>query len=154
LPRYGLSVNLDKSLQNVTYYGLGKGENLNDFREHSILGIYEATVPELNVDYIRPQENGNHGECRYVAIKDDEGKGIMIHCRKNFFSFSAHNYSNKTLRKAKHLEDIKDDGLVCLNIDGFMRGTGTNSCGPNPLKQYRIDFKDELSFSFYIIPLM
>ncbi|MBO5937263.1 MAG: hypothetical protein J6Q79_06565 [Clostridia bacterium] len=71
LPRYGLSVNLDKSLQNVTYYGLGKGENLNDFREHSILGIYEATVPELNVDYIRPQENGNHGECRYVAIKDD-----------------------------------------------------------------------------------
>jgi beta-galactosidase len=154
IPRYGLSVNLDNSLQNVTYYGLGEGENLNDFKEHSILGIYDAKVPELNVDYIRPQENGNHGECRYVTIKDDEGKGIMIHCRKDFFSFSARNYSNKTLRKAKHLEDIKDDGLVCLNIDGFMRGTGTNSCGPNTLKQYRIDFKDELSFSFYIIPVM
>ena len=154
LPRYGLSVNLDKSLQNITYYGLGEGENLNDFKEHSILGIYEAKVADLNVDYIRPQENGNHGECRYMSIKDDEGKGIMIHCRKDFFSFCAHNYANKTLRKAKHLEDIKDDGFVCLNIDGFMRGTGTNSCGPNTLKQYRIDFKDELSFSFYIIPVM
>lgn len=154
LPRYGLSINLDKSLQNVNYYGLGDMENLNDFKAQSIIGIYDSTVDGLNVDYIRPQENGNHGECRYVSLKDNEGKGIMIHCRKDFFSFSARNYSNKTLRKAKHLEDIKDDGLVCLNIDGFMRGTGTNSCGPNPLKQYRIDFKDELSFSFYIIPQM
>ena len=154
LPRYGLSINLDKSLQNVNYYGLGELENLNDFKAQSIIGIYDAKVADLNVDYIRPQENGNHGECRFVTLKDDEGKGIMIHCRKDFFSFSARNYSNKTLRKAKHLEDIKDDGLVCLNIDGFMRGTGTNSCGPNPLKQYKIEFKDELSFSFYIIPQM
>lgn len=154
LPRYGLSINLDKSLQNVSYYGLGDMENLNDFKAQSIIGIYDTNVADLNVDYIRPQENGNHGECRYVTLKDDEGKGIMIHCRKDFFSFSVRNYSNKTLRKAKHLEDIKDDGLVCLNIDGFMRGTGTNSCGPNPLKQYKIEFKDELSFSFYIIPQM
>lgn len=154
IPRYGLTVNLDKSLQNVNYYGLGEYENLNDFKAQSLIGVYNSTVSELNVDYIRPQENGNHGECRYVSFKDDEGKGIMIHCRKNFFSFSAHNYSNKTLRKAKHLEDIRDDGLVCLNIDGFMRGTGTNSCGPNTLKEYRIDFKDELSFSFYIVPIM
>lgn len=154
VPRYGLSINLDKCLQNVNYYGLGKLENLNDFKAQSIIGIYDAKLGDLNVDYIRPQENGNHGECRFVSFKDDDGKGIMIHCRKDFFSFSAHNYSNKTLRKAKHLEDIKDDGLVCLNIDGFMRGTGTNSCGPNTLKEYRVDFKDELSFSFYIIPVM
>lgn len=154
VPRYGLSINIDSSLQNVSYYGLGELENLNDFKAQSLIGIYDTTVDKLNVDYIRPQENGNHGECRYVALKDDEGKGIMIHCRKDFFSFSARNYSNKTLRKAKHLEDVKKDNLVCLNIDGFMRGTGTNSCGPNTLKQYRIDFKDELSFSFYIIPLM
>lgn len=154
LPRYGLSINLDSSLQNVSYYGLGELENLNDFKAQSLIGIYDTTVDGLNVDYIRPQENGNHGECRYVSLKDNDGKGIMIHCRKDFFSFSAHNYSNATLRKAKHLEDIKDENLVCLNIDGFMRGTGTNSCGPNTLKQYRIEFKDNLSFSFYIIPLM
>ena len=154
VPRYGLSINLDKSLQNITYYGLGELENLNDFKAQSLIGIYNAKLEELNVDYIRPQENGNHGECRYVRFTDGEGKGIMIHSRKNFFSFSAHNYSNKTLRKAKHLEDIKDDSLVCLNIDGFVRGTGTNSCGPGPLKEYRVDFKDELSFSFYIVPLM
>ena len=153
VPRYGLSINLDKSLQNVKYYGLGELENLNDFKAQSIIGVYEAKVPELNVDYIKPQENGTHGECRYVALKDDEGKGIMIHCRKDFFTFNAHNYSNDTIRKSKHIEDIKDDNLVCLNIDGFVRGTGTNSCGPNTLKQYRIDFKDKLSFSFYIIPI-
>lgn len=154
IPRYGLSINLDPDLQNVTYYGLGELENLNDFKAQSLIGIYDTTVDGLNVDYIRPQENGNHGECRYVTLKDGDGKGIMIHCRKEFFSFSARNYSNKTLRKAKHIEDIRNDNLVCLNIDGFMRGTGTNSCGPSTLKQYRIDFDDELSFSFYIIPVM
>ena len=153
VPRYGLSINLDQSLQNVKYYGLGELENLNDFKAQSIIGVYEAKVPELNVDYIKPQENGTHGECRYVTLKDDEGKGVMIHCRKDYFTFNVHNYSNETIRKSKHIEDIKDDNLVCLNVDGFVRGTGTNSCGPNTLKQYRVNFKDKLSFSFYIIPI-
>ena len=153
VPRYGLNINLDASLQKVEYYGLGELENLNDFKAQSILGIYSADVAALNVDYIRPQENGTHGETRWLRLVDEEGKGIMIYNKDKFFTFNVHNYTNETLRKAKHLEDIKDDNLVSLNIDGFVRGTGTNSCGPNALPEYRVNFKDELKFGFYVIPM-
>ena len=54
----------------------------------------------------------------------------------------------------KHIEDIRNDHLVSLNIDGFVRGTGTNSCGPNTLPEYRVNFKDELKFGFYLIPVV
>lgn len=153
IPRFGVNVKLDKSLQNVEYFGLGEYENLCDFKEQSIMGIYNSTVDGLNVDYIRPQDNGNHGECRYVKLSDDDGRGIMFCADKKPFSFSAHNYSNETLEKAEHLEDISKENFVNVNIDGFMRGTGSNSCGPDVLSQYKIKFKDELEFSFFMVPI-
>ncbi len=154
IPRYGLSVNLDSSLTNVKYYGLGELENLSDFDAQSYVGVYEAKVADMSQPYIKPQENGNHGKTRWMSLTDDEGKGIMIYNKKDYFSFSVYPYSAKTLRDAKHIEDLKFEKLTCLNIDGFMRGTGTNSCGPHPLPQYRISLKDELEFGFYIIPVL
>ncbi len=153
LPRFGVNIKLDKSLQNVEYYGLGDLENLPDFKEQSIIGIYSSTVDGLNVDYIRPQDNGNHGECRYVKLSDGDGRGVMFCAYEKPFSFSAHNYGNEILEKAKHIEDIKAEDFVSLNIDGFMRGTGSNSCGPNALKQYRVYLKKELEFEFCITPI-
>ncbi len=154
VPRYGLNINLDSSLQNVQYYGLGDLENLNDFKAQSTLGIYSGKVDELNVNYIRPQENGTHGETRWLSLTDDDGRGVMVFNRKNYFTFNVHNYSNETLRRAKHIEDIRNDNLVSLNVDGFYRGTGTNSCGPNTLPEYRVNFKEELKFSFYLVPIV
>ncbi|MDD6146727.1 MAG: glycoside hydrolase family 2 TIM barrel-domain containing protein [Oscillospiraceae bacterium] len=154
LPRYGLSINLDESLENVRYYGLGERENLSDFDAHSTLGLYGAKVCDMNENYIRPQENGSHGRTRWVELTDNEGRGIKIYNRKNFFAFNVHNYSNKTLRKAKHREDLKNDKLTCLNIDGFLRGTGSNSCGPDVLPPYRISFDRELKFGFFVIPVL
>ncbi len=153
LPRFGVNVKLDKSLQNVEYYGLGDLENLPDFKEQSIMGIYSSTVDGLNVDYIRPQDNGNHGECRYVKLTDSEDKGVIFCAYEKPFSFSVHNYSDETLEKARHIEDVKNEDFVSVNIDGFMRGTGTNSCGPNTLTQYRVYLKNELEFEFYFKPV-
>ena len=40
-----------------------------------------------------------------------------------------------------------------LDIDGFVRGSGSNSCGPLPLKKYVIKMNRPLSFSFTVRPL-
>ncbi|MBQ8502788.1 MAG: hypothetical protein IJ491_00730 [Clostridia bacterium] len=153
LPRFGVNINLDESLQNVKYYGLGELENLPDFKAQSSLGVYETTVEKMKEDYIKPQDNGNHGGTRWLTLTDDEGRGIKLMADEKAFSFSVHNYSEKSIRKAKHIEDLKNEKLVCVNIDGFMRGTGSNSCGQDTLPKYRIDFKDELEFSFFIMPV-
>ena len=153
LPRFGVNLLLDASLSEVEYYGLGELENLNDFRAQSIMGIYKSTAKDMCVDYIKPQDSGNHGCTRWLTVTDSEGRGLKFFNSKDYFSFSVHDYPEKQVRQAKHIEDIKRGNLTSVSIDGFMRGTGSNSCGQKTLKKYCIDFKKELEFEFYIIPV-
>lgn len=153
IPRFGLNLLLDVSLSNVEYYGLGELENLNDFKAQSRVGIYKSTAKDMCVDYIKPQDSGNHGETRWLKVTDSEGKGLKFFNSKDYFSFSVHDYPEKQVRQAKHIEDIKRGKLTSVSIDGFMRGTGSNSCGQHTLEKYRVNFKDELEFEFYIIPV-
>lgn len=153
IPRFGVNLLLDKSLSNITYYGLGELENLCDFSEQSTVGIYSSSVKDMCVDYIKPQDSGNHGRTRWMSVTDSEGKGLKFFNCGSYFSFSAHDYPEKQVRDSKHIEDIKRGHLTSISIDGFMRGTGSNSCGPHALPQYRIKFNSELEFSFYIIPI-
>ncbi|MBR5826613.1 MAG: hypothetical protein IKY78_05965 [Clostridia bacterium] len=153
IPRFGLNLLLDVSLSNVEYYGLGDLENLNDFRAQSTVGIYKSTVKDMCVDYIKPQDSGNHGCTRWMTVTDNDGKGLKFFNSKDYFSFSTHDYPEKQIRQAKHLEDMKRGKLTSVSIDGFMRGTGSNSCGQHTLKKYRVTLKNELEFEFYIIPV-
>ena len=84
---------------------------------------------------------------------DWTGCGVEFLCGDKPFTFCARPYKNSTLCKAKHLEDLHDDRLVCLNLDGFMRGTGSNSCGPDVQPQYDLKIRDSLAFSFYLRPI-
>ena len=92
LPRFGVNFLLDKSLCNVEYYGLGELENLCDFCEQSTVGVYRSSVKDMCVDYIKPQDNGNHGRTRWLSVTDSDGKGLMFFNCKDYFSFSAHDY--------------------------------------------------------------
>ena len=154
LPRFGVNIELSPSLKNVKYYGLGEKENLCDFDAQSTLGIYEGKVGEMDEDYIKPQDNGNHGRTRWLTLTDDDGKGVEISACKNFFSFGVHDYTEECIGKAEHIEDLVHGEVTSLNLDGYLRGTGSNSCGPNALSQYRVVLEDELEFAFYIKPIL
>jgi len=58
-----------------------------------------------------------------------------------FLNFSAHNYTRKAIIESKHNEDLFDMNTTFLSIDGFMMGTGSNSCGPKTTKEYRLNAK-------------
>ena len=150
LARFGVSLDLDKSLQHVRYYGLGELENLPDFKAQASMGVYESTVEKMFEYYIKPQENGEHMNVRFLELSDSEGRGIRISNGKSPFSFTVRPYSNTSLRSAKHIENLKNENKVFLNIDGFVRGTGTASCGPDVLAPYELFIKDELEFDFYL----
>ncbi|MGN0447854.1 MAG: glycoside hydrolase family 2 TIM barrel-domain containing protein [Acutalibacteraceae bacterium] len=153
LPRFGVNIPFDKSLKNVRYFALGEKENLPDFSAQSTVGIYTSVVRDMTEPYIKPQDNGNHTRARFVELKDSDGNGVRISACENFFSFSVRPYTEENLRSAKHLEDLKIGDVTSFCVDGFMRGAGSNSCGPDVLPQYKFDFKKELEFSFYIQPL-
>ena len=154
LPRFGLNAEFDASVENVRYYGLGEKENLNDFEAQSTVGIYCGKVADMYEPYIKPQDHGNHGRTRWLTLTDNDGAGMHISACDNAFSFGVHDYTEECIRRAEHIEDIVHGEVTSLNIDGFLRGTGSNSCGPNTLKKYRIVLDDELEFAFYIEPVL
>ncbi|MEI3560422.1 MAG: hypothetical protein V8Q06_01835 [Acutalibacteraceae bacterium] len=52
-----------------------------------------------------------------------------------------------------HRDDLHSENTTAIDIDGFLRGTGTGSCGPDVLPQYTVDGRKELAYSFVIVPI-
>ena len=152
-PRFGFTAELAADLRNAEYYGLGAKENLPDFRAQSALGVYKARIEDMHEDYIKPQDNGNHGMTSYVKLTDENGVGLAVYAEDKHFNFSVHEYTRKLLQNAEHREDIKDENTVFLSVDGFMRGAGSNSCGPNPSDEFIIKKDIELKFKTILVPI-
>lgn len=153
LPRFGLTLEMPEEFSKVEYYGLGPEENMSDFKAQSVTGIYETAVADMNEPYVRPQENGNRCEVRYVKVTDESGAGLEFTFKKDYISFNARCFSQKLLDEAKHIEDIHSEHTTAVNIDGFLRGAGTASCGPDTLVKYRIDGSKGLEFEFTVFPV-
>ncbi len=147
LPRFGVTAELPSAFSNVEYYGRGEKENMSDFNAQSPIGLYKNSVQGMHENYIKPQDNGNHGDVKRLVLTDEKGFGVQI-LGVPKFSFSVHDYTQSLLTDAKHREDLRAQNTTYLSIDGFMRGAGSNACGPDTLKKYRFTFKDSLSFRF------
>lgn len=152
IPRFGIYFAMPKAFGNVEYFGRGEAENLCDLNAHAPIGLYRALVSDMHEDYIKPQDNGNHSDTRFFKITDKDGTGIAVYSDKEF-TFNVHNYSQKLLSKAKHREDIVNEGNTFVTIDGFTRGTGTASCGPDTLDKYKINAEEKLEFKLVIVPV-
>ena len=151
LPRFGIFAELSPNLRNAEYCGLGPYENLPDFCGHAFLGRYLARVEDMHEPYIKPQDNGNHGGTTLLSLTDGDGFGLSVTGEKPF-SFSVHDYTPGSLCRAKHREDIRDEGTVALSVDGFVRGAGSASCGHPPAAEYTVRSGDGLRFSVTLSP--
>lgn len=150
LQRFGVTVELDSQFSNIEFYGRGsdeKMENICDLKDHAYIGIWKTTVEAMHEPYVMPQDNGNCGAVKYLKLSNEVGNAFVVYGVPKF-SFSAHNYTQKSLHNAKHQEDLEFVNSTVLNIDGFMRGTGTNTCGPDTLEKYRVKTDKELVFRF------
>ncbi|MBR5441892.1 MAG: hypothetical protein IKV44_02970 [Clostridia bacterium] len=151
MARAGILFEADKRFSAIEYFGRGEKENYNDFNAHAPIGLYKSTVAEEHEPYIRPQDNSNHSDVSYLKLMSDKGEEILIYSDKRF-NFNVHNYTQETLRKADHREDLCDEKTTFVTLDGYTRGTGTGSCGPKTLPEYTIDTSKELTFNFVIVP--
>lgn len=99
-----------------------------------------------------PQESGNRSEVRWAKVTNGKGQGLMFAMTEKPLNFNANPYTRYQLEKAKHIEEIGSADTTCVQIDGFMRGTGSQSCGPQPEEYARPNLKHPLEFDFVIMP--
>ncbi|MCX7795337.1 MAG: beta-galactosidase subunit alpha [bacterium] len=134
-PRIGLKMGLNKEIDQVMWYGRGPGESYIDSKEANPFDIYRKSVDELYTPYVKPQENGNRTDVRWVSLTDKKGIGLLI-VGMPVINFSVHRFEPEDFEKAKHTCDLIPRDYIVLNIDHKHNGLGSASCGPAPLEKY------------------
>jgi beta-galactosidase len=141
IPRFGMQMTLPAEFENIEYYGRGPLENYPDRNTASFLGIYKNTVSNFGYEYIRPQENGNRTDVRWLTLTDKDGFGLKIKGTQPLNVKAAHNTAEDLdfgiTKKNTHPCDITPRKEVFLNVDLTQRGVGgDNSWGALPHKPY------------------
>jgi beta-galactosidase len=142
LPRMGLEWILDKSLDNVEWYGRGPEENYPDRKSGYKIGVYKSTVSGMYEPYIIPQDYGLRTDNRWIRIVDNQGIGLEFKGNK-LFNFSAHPYSADNLAKALYTYQLKPFDGITFNLDYATSGVGCTATGVFPEYQVmsqRYDF--------------
>ncbi len=148
LPKAGLQMMLPGEMDRLEWYGRGPHENYPDRKQSARVGIFSRKVEDLYTPYIKPQEFGNLCDVRWVSVTDIRGTGLFMRASP-LINVSARQYTDENLSKASHTYDLIKCGQTILNLDAFMAGLGSNSCGPGPLDKYlikpgRIEFSVKL----------
>lgn len=141
IPRFGMQMRLSNDFDLFTYYGRGPWENYSDRNTASFLGIYSSSVADQEVNYIRPQENGNKTDVRWLTLTNTDGVGLKIEGLQPLSVKVAHNPAEDLdpglTKKQMHPSDITPRHQIYLNVDLKQRGLGgDDSWGRYPHKPY------------------
>ena len=159
--RFGMQMAMPADFEHLTYYGRGPVESYSDRKDSQFVGLYESTVTDEFYPYIRPQENGNHVDLRWLQLRTIDGKGTLRVTSETqdagTFSASALHYTQSSLDEGPnkhnlHSPDIAPQPLTNLCIDLRQMGLGcVNSWGAQPRQEYMLPYQD-YTFSFRLSP--
>jgi beta-galactosidase len=157
LPRFGMTMIIPIDYKNIFWFGRGPHESYEDRKTSADVGLYSGTVWEQYHPYVRIQETGNKTDVRWMALKDDDGNGILI-IGNPLISASAHQLLNEDLyfvrNTNRHGSLLKPRDLITVNIDLKQMGVGGDTSWdwramPHP--EYTLPVK-EYSYNFYLRP--
>ena len=152
IPRLGMQFKMPKSFDNMKWYGRGPHENYWDRKTGAAVGIYTEKVTEPEHVYVRPQENGNKTDVRWMTLTDENGKGLKF-TGLPLLSVSAWPYAMEDIKKAEHPFEIPDRDYITVNVDYKQMGVGgDNSWGARTHPEYTMPAK-EYDYSFVMEPL-
>ena len=127
IPRLGISFTLPVEFHNLCWYGRGPHESYQDRKTGAAIGVYSGIVWEQYHPYVRPQENGNKTDVRWIALTNDEGVGLIA-VGMPLSNASAHQFLPQVLKyipdSQRHGNEIKPGELIRLNIDYKQMGVG------------------------------
>ena len=156
IPRMGMNLQIAREFDNMEWFGRGPQENYLDRNSGALVGLYHGKVKDQYWAYIRPQENGNKTDVRWVSFTNNEGNGLLS-VGLPALSISAHHnlmedfespvrtigriYDGKEVVN-RHTTDVKERNFVSVNLDCKQMGVGgDDSWGARTHQQYTLTDK-------------
>lgn len=160
--RMGMNLIMPRKFDQMAWLGRGPQESYQDRKTGAFVGLYKGSVAEQYWAYLRPQENGNKTDVRWMSITDTEGNGLFFSGMPLIEVSAHHNLSEdfESMERTdgrqiegvsvvnRHTVDVKPRDLTSVNIDFKQMGVGgDNSWGAWTHDEYRLTGKD-YSYSF------
>ena len=166
IPRIGLNLQLTDDYDQISWYGRGPHESYWDRKTGAKIHRYTGTVAEQYWAYIRPQENGNKEDTRWVSLTNKKGDGLVIRGLPTF-NVSAHHqlmedfesmertdgrHRDGDIVRNRHTIDVLRRPLVSLNIDYRQMGVGGDtSWGAHTHEAYKLT-ENKYHYAFLLSP--
>lgn len=148
--RYGLQTAITRDYQVVDWYGRGPGEAYADRFQGMRFGRWRAGTNAMTEPYIKPAENGNRMNARYLQLSGPSAEDFTV---SGYFDFSVWPYTQATLEAAEHTNELTPATNFTLNLDYGQAGVGgDNSWMPNagPYAVHRLSLEKPLQFNLVI----
>lgn len=160
--RMGMNLQMPRNFDQMSWLGRGPQESYWDRKTAAFVGLYKGSVADQYWAYLRPQENGNKTDVRWMTITDQSGNGLLF-AGMPLLEVSAHHnllidfesmertdgrQQDGDLVVNRHINDVKPRDLTSVNIDYKQMGVGgDDSWGARTHDQYRLtDTKYSYSF--------
>ncbi|HBL75157.1 MAG: beta-galactosidase [Bacteroidetes bacterium GWF2_42_66] len=167
IPLLGINLQMPRKYDQISWLGRGPHESYADRKTSAFVGLYSGSVSDQYFPYLRPQENGNKTDVRWMTVTDAAGNGLMFSGNPLIEAY-AHHYimeDFESLEKTyvqgsrsqkqfhRHPCDVKPRDLTSVGVNFKQMGVGgDNSWGAWTHKEYRLTDR-EYSYSFHISPI-
>lgn len=144
LPLFGIEFALKETFKNFAYFGKGEKDTYID-RNHALTDFYSENVDTNYIPYLKPQEHGNHTDCKWCCLSDGTN---AFNVKSENMECQASKYSFMHLYNAKHTFELPQTHTTYLRITKQQMGVGgINSWGAKVQPQYLIDQSKNLDFT-------
>ncbi|WP_289054210.1 glycoside hydrolase family 2 TIM barrel-domain containing protein [Carboxylicivirga marina] len=168
IPRMGMNLIMPRDFDQMSWLGRGPHESYWDRKTSAFVDVYSGTVAAQYWAYIRPQENGNKTDVRWMSMTNKEGFGLKFIADGEWLEVSAHHnimedFESPERSDGRHVDgvpvvnrhtvDVKPRDLTSVNIDYKQMGVGGDtSWGARTHDQYRLTGKS-YRYGFTIVPI-
>ena len=155
LPRVGMQCQIDKGLDEWTWYGRGPWENYRDRNTGSFIGIYSGKVGDLWHPYLKTQENSNRTGVRWASFVGSDGTGLRFESAdEQALEVGAYPVLQEDLEKGIRSVDLVERDSLTVHVANAQMGVGgEDSWGARTLEEYQLPADRDYHYAFRIIPV-
>ncbi|MGW0914542.1 glycoside hydrolase family 2 TIM barrel-domain containing protein [Streptomyces sp. NPDC002784] len=154
IPEVGNLLFLPGRLEQLDYFGRGPEENHWDRNNGTDVGLWSGTVSGQWEPYIRPQENGNRTDVRWIALTGPDGTGLLV-CGEPLLEVNASHFTPEDLSVgARHDYQLTPREEVVLRVSHRQMGVGgDNSWGAHTHDEYKLFANRDYAYTYRLRPL-
>lgn len=114
------------------------------------ISVHDMMLSEMYEMHPEPQESGNRSDVRWASFSG-EGDVALFVSSDEVFNFSAYQYEDEDITKARRMNQIEKSDMWTVNFDYKQSGIGTATCGPGVRDEYLLKDK-RYSYSIRLRP--